>query len=107
MKTGVELIKAERARQKKVEGWSAENDDRQVSGEMNDAAICYAGATAKLMRGESLRVIQLDPMFSSKFPFPYEDQWWKPSDDPIRNLVKAGALIAAEIDRLQRKMRNK
>lgn len=24
------------------------------------------------------------------------------SDDPVRNLVKAGALIAAEIDRIQR-----
>lgn len=34
--------------------------------------------------------------------WPWHSSWWKPSDDPIRNLVKAGALIAAEIDRLQR-----
>lgn len=34
--------------------------------------------------------------------WPWEDAAWKPVDDPIRNLVKAGALIAAEIDRLLR-----
>jgi hypothetical protein len=34
--------------------------------------------------------------------WPWDQDWWKPSPDPIRNLVKAGALIAAEIDRLQR-----
>jgi hypothetical protein len=32
--------------------------------------------------------------------WPWEPEGWKPSDDPIRNLVKAGSLIAAEIDRL-------
>jgi hypothetical protein len=36
------------------------------------------------------------------FDWPWSKKWWKPSSDPIRNLVKAGALIAAEIDRLQR-----
>jgi hypothetical protein len=34
--------------------------------------------------------------------WPWDYDWWKPSDDPIRNLTKAGALIAAEIDRLNR-----
>ena len=33
--------------------------------------------------------------------WPWAKKWWKPSDDPVRNLVKAGALIAAEIDRLE------
>jgi hypothetical protein len=37
------------------------------------------------------------------WPPSWSYNWWKPSDDPIRNLVKAGALIAAEIDRLQRR----
>ena len=36
------------------------------------------------------------------WPSSWNTSWWKPSADPIRNLVKAGALIAAEIDRLQR-----
>lgn len=34
--------------------------------------------------------------------WPWADSWWKPSTDPVRNLVKAGALVAAEIDRYQR-----
>ena len=33
--------------------------------------------------------------------WPWSDKWWKPKDK-IRDLVRAGALIAAEIDRLQR-----
>jgi hypothetical protein len=33
--------------------------------------------------------------------WPWEGEWWKPSTDPVRNLVKAGALIASEIDRLK------
>ena len=35
--------------------------------------------------------------------WPWALGWWKPGTDPIRNLEKAGALIAAEIDRLLRK----
>ncbi len=35
---------------------------------------------------------------SGEWPWP---EPWAPSNDPIRNLVQAGALIAAEIDRLQ------
>ncbi len=34
--------------------------------------------------------------------WPWEMAWLKISEDPVRNLVKAGALIAAEIDRLLR-----
>lgn len=35
-------------------------------------------------------------------PWPWDADAWKPTQDPIRQLVKAGALIAAEIDRRQR-----
>ena len=82
--TGVELIAAERQRQMDVEGWTPEHDAEHDAGEILDAAICYAV-----------------PRFAVKY-WPWGRQWWKPSDDPIRNLVKAGALIAAEIDRLRR-----
>jgi hypothetical protein len=34
--------------------------------------------------------------------WPFDPSWWKPSNDRKANLIKAGALIAAEIDRLQR-----
>ena len=34
--------------------------------------------------------------------WPWRNEDWKPSNDRVVNLVKAGALIAAEIDRLER-----
>lgn len=34
--------------------------------------------------------------------WPFEVSWWKPDNDPIKTLTKAGALIAAELDRLLR-----
>jgi hypothetical protein len=34
--------------------------------------------------------------------WPWSPDWFKPSPDPIRDLVKVGALAAAEIDRIQR-----
>jgi hypothetical protein len=104
MKTGIELIAEERERQISQEGWSAEDDDRHDSGQLNDAALAYAYAASEQARGESLRYIQgLEESCDLPQPWPWESSWWKPSEDPIRNLVKAGALIAAEIDRLQRK----
>lgn len=99
--TGIELIRRERERQISQEGYEPEHDDHHASGELNDAAICYAKAAAKHARGEGLEYLQ-EAVPAGMFPWPWEDQWWKPSPDPIRNLVKAGALIAAEIDRLQR-----
>lgn len=33
--------------------------------------------------------------------WPWDDVWWKPKD-PRTNLVKAGALILAEIERMDR-----
>jgi hypothetical protein len=33
--------------------------------------------------------------------WPWEDKWWKPKDRR-RDLVRAGALIVAEIERLDR-----
>jgi hypothetical protein len=38
-----------------------------------------------------------------KIFWPWDRAWWKPSpNNRIRDMEKAGALIAAEIDRLQR-----
>ncbi len=85
--TGVELIAAERARQVSVEGWAYSHDDQHVSGEMARAAACYALQHTRVS-GRAIR-------------WPWNRQWWKPKG-PIRDLVRAGALIAAEIDRLQR-----
>lgn len=81
--TGVELIAAERERQVSQEGWTPEHDDEHKHGELRGAAACYA-------LGRMIPEI-----------WPWSSEWWKPGNR-IRELAKAGALIAAEIDRLQR-----
>lgn len=82
MKTGVELITEERQRQIDVEGWSAEHDDK------NNNDVSLSGAAAAYLTN--------DIDF-----WPWDEEWYKPTSR-VRDLVKAGALIAAEIDRLNR-----
>jgi hypothetical protein len=103
--SGVELIAAERKRQIEEFGWTESHDDCHGDGELADAAACYA-------LDEEWRRKQLDSSDESIFGFlwPWNNYrgteanpaWWNPGDR-IRELTKAGALIAAEIDRLQRK----
>jgi hypothetical protein len=91
MKSGIEIIAAERERQITQEGWSLEHDAQYSNGELTDAAICYASNRPK------------EQGFMLPIPsrWPWHRDWWKPTpDDRIRELAKAGALIAAEIDRL-------
>ena len=97
---GAELIAAERQRQIDVEGWTAAHDDLHEECELLDAALCYGGvAGSQILDGDGGAEAK-EKMLEG---WPWDRAWWKPSSDPIRNLVKAGALIAAEIDRLQRK----
>ena len=93
MKTGIELIAEERQRQIEKEGWTSEHDASHFNGELAKAAACYAvvGTDAKV----------IDPYFDlESWAWPFEKESWKPHQDKIRNLIKAGALIAAEIDRI-------
>lgn len=90
-KDGSALIADERARQITQEGWTPEHDDGHSNGDLAVAAACYAAPGGQL-RGEEIRE-----------QWPWENAWWKPTpNDRVRELVKAGALIAAEIDRLLR-----
>ena len=85
---GASLILAERERQIEIEKFDSEHDDCHGSDQLALAAACYAMPS----RCRELKY------------WPWARNWWKPTpDDRIRELVKAGALIAAEIDRLQRK----
>lgn len=79
-------VLSERERQKAVEGWTEAHDDQHGDGQMADAAACYA-----LENGRG---------FIESF-WPWDWKWWKPKD-PRRNLVRAGALIIAEIERIDR-----
>lgn len=98
--TGIERIAAERQRQISVEGWTPEHDAQHTDGSLAQAAACYTIIAKMIM---SQRVTEIVSIVLSQPPrqWPWISTWWKPSVDPIRNLEKAGALIAAEIDRLQ------
>lgn len=98
MKTGVELIAKERQRQIKQEGHTLKSDqDTNRSQELAAAAACYA------MPPKDRKDACLFPADHNGMPklWPWGSKWWKPtSENRIKELVKAGALIAAEIDRL-------
>lgn len=105
-KNGIQLILEERERQIILHGFDGKHDSQHQTGEMVDAALCYGAVASAVVRGstaEEWPVGMFNGFSDSLIEWPWEDDAWKPSDDPIRNLVKAGALIAAEIDRLQRK----
>ena len=83
-KTGVELISDERLRQIEVEGYDAEHDERETWDVFASAAISYI-------------VAGLNPEMAIDF-WPWDEEYYKPKDT-LRNLERAGALIAASIDR--------
>ncbi|HID2839902.1 TPA: ead/Ea22-like family protein [Klebsiella pneumoniae] len=83
-------VLAERKRQVTADGWTPGHDDEYEHGELADAAGCYALSSELFdCAGEPPR------------PWPWPDEWWKPTNRR-RDLVKAGALILAEIERLDR-----
>lgn len=103
---GVELIAAERQRQIKAEGWTTEHDDIHTRGELRMAAESYLSAIEYQPAGDDHNGVfdRVEGRVRTKPPreWPWNPSDWKPSDDQVRNLVKAGALIAAEIERLIR-----
>lgn len=99
---GIGLIAAERLRQIEQEGWTPEHDDDHNDGELAWAAASYAIPATRepFYEGEEPEYLDEDGIPTT---WPWEPYYWKPTpDDRVRELVKAGALIAAEIDRLTR-----
>ena len=91
METGIEVIAKERARQIAEEGWTIEHDSIGNSdNQLAEAAAIYALPEDRRIYEHSVQNL-----------WPWDIKWWKPSpENRIKELVKAGALIAAEIDRL-------
>jgi hypothetical protein len=83
----IQDIIEERQRQIEKEGWTPEHDDEHWEGDLARAAACYAVA---------------GPNAALPLNWPWEAHWWKPTDRRS-SLIKAGALIAAEIERLDRR----
>lgn len=104
--TGVELIAEERQRQISQEGWTPEHDDSHEGGEMAIAAACYAVAGMKSAGGADISVLSEtmgDFGLEYQEAWPWDGRWDKRKrHDRKRQLVIAGALIAAELDRLSR-----
>ena len=88
--SAIKDVLAERRRQVEAEGWTPDHDDEHAPGEMSQAAACYA------KYGDWAAYRNTAPN-----DWPWHESWWKPSDSR-RNLVKAAALILAEIERLDR-----
>lgn len=85
-------VLAERRRQVEAEGRTPEHDDEHAMGDLAIAGACYAAKAS----GRGLHSASSVPVL-----WPWEPESWKPGM-PRRNLVKAGALILAEIERLDR-----
>jgi hypothetical protein len=86
--TAIDDIAAERRRQIEKEGWTPEHDDAHDNDQMAQAAAAYALAT-------------FAPWEAKRRIWPWDLKWWKPRGHR-ENLVRAGALIVAEIERLDR-----
>ena len=87
---GAYLIQKERERQIEEEGYTDEHDLNHNIDDFVKAAISYA-------------IVDLDKEKGGDYGYawwPWEEIYWKPKDRK-RNLVRAGALIAAAIDRLE------
>lgn len=103
-------IAAERQRQIADKGWTAEHDDSHSGGEMALAAACYASPINLYKRDNFANGL----MFGD--PWPWAMMWDKrqhngnqvldnqtaPPSVRRRHLVKAAALIVAEIERMDR-----
>jgi hypothetical protein len=93
--TGIELIAIERSRQVSQEGFDDHHDDCNYWSELAIAAASYALPESVVYNDGSEWFSDRDELW------PFKSEWFK-TGDRIRELSKAGALIAAEIDRLQR-----
>jgi hypothetical protein len=101
-----ELIRIERRRQIDKEGYTAAHDDQYKDGELMDAAMCYyLFATGKAGWDEPHPATETYTNNWAAAPpplgWPWAAEWWKPQSQ-LRCLVKAGALMLAETERLQR-----
>lgn len=98
--TVIEEIAAERQRQITVEKWSTPHDDEHTRGELATAAGCYALWASNRLDMEPESKGDRGSRWIPKL-WPWSAKWWKPNK-PRRDLIRAAALIVAEIERLDR-----
>lgn len=94
---GARDVLIERHRQVIEEGWDVEHDDQHAPGELASAGSAYAVNASHALQGMS----PIDSKHELPVGFPWDEEWWKPKD--VRSdLVRAAALLIAEIDSLDR-----
>jgi len=110
MKSGIELITAERQRQIEVKGYNAEHDEMESAFQLSTAAGMYIANAINTDfedhthydgKGDCAR-FQLRQIDTKKWgeEWPWEDKDGRDKADVLTSLVKAGALVAAEIDNI-------
>lgn len=93
--TGVKAIAAERERQVQAEGFTRDSDRQYQRGELAKAATAYVQLAAMDLAAGGTR--DHIAWHGPAAVWPWAPEWWKPVD-ARRDLVRAGALIAAQID---------
>lgn len=88
-------IAQERLRQLHGEGFDARHDDMHDGRELASAAASYAYAAWQCPEGRKW-LENRPPVL-----WPWSTSWWKPTT-PRRDLIKAAALIVAEVERIDR-----
>lgn len=101
-------VLAERRRQITGERWSHKHDDEHSCGDLAKAGACYALGT-HLVRYQHRGAVfggraSEDWVFDWTYAWPWDESDWKRKDDRS-NLIRAAALIIAEIERLDRALR--
>jgi hypothetical protein len=100
-------VLAERHRQVEAEGWTPEHDDKHSNGSIALASALYATNASLASRFVADGTIDADGIDDAvaRCPppstWPWDRKWWKPKGRR-RDLVRAAALILAEIERLDR-----
>lgn len=112
---GLQRIRDERGHQKFDHGYTTDHDQHHHVRELVDAANCYlyevvypSNVPASQKIGTGLASVEQRSGSSTPMPstWPWEPEAWKPSDDRVHNLEKAGALYLAARDLMARAVRN-
>lgn len=105
MSKATDDVMAERQRQIDAEGWTEAHDDQYDDHSLALAGACYAKhcvgrAWLPSCFVDGAERYQADPA-PYEWPYSWAVEWWKPKD-PRRDLVRAAALLIAEIERMDR-----
>jgi hypothetical protein len=95
--SGIELIAAERKRHVEQEGYSTFHDDEHTEGELSQAAAYYCYEDPFIESPAEAK-----ESYDGLWPYRWDERFAKRAGFPrptLLDLVKSGALIAAELDR--------